>query len=62
MTDYPDNLTDNQRLIRKVDDLTHEVTQMRWYLGLLCLMAGAALIFFLLWLFGVITVDVNLAR
>jgi hypothetical protein len=55
--DWPDNLTDDQRLLRKVDDLTHEVRQVRWYLGLLCLFAAVALFLFVLVLLGVITVE-----
>jgi len=62
MPDLPDNLTDMQRLVRMVDRIAHDVNSARWYIGFLCFIAGIALVFFLLWLFGVFTVEIKLQR
>lgn len=62
MADYPDNLTDSQRLLRVVEDMAHDMKSARWYLGLLCFVAVIGLVVLLLWAFGVFTVEVKLGR
>ncbi len=62
MAEYPEDLTDSQRLLRKMDDLTDHTRQVRLYLGMLCVLAAVLVLIAVLLATGMVTVEFTPTR